>query len=248
MTVTKVAGRDLVPGESPIVKGSANFNKWMPVSQVDERDMKCADNWIPRHPDLIRLTGKHPFNSEPPHEEVMKQGWLTPVSMHFVRNHGAVPNLKWETHRIEITGLVNRPLSLSMNELVKLPAITLPCLITCCGNRRKEVNMVKNSQGFSWGPGAVSVNYWTGARLADVLKLAGVKSTAEGTQCVFHLTKLTRIIVCRVCVHFSASSIFFADPPGLISLRALHIQRDNVRSMQRKNVVKKICPFWEMMP
>ena len=26
--------------------------------------MKTPDNWIKRHPDLIRLTGKHPFNVE----------------------------------------------------------------------------------------------------------------------------------------------------------------------------------------
>lgn len=183
MTVATIGGRPLVPGEDPVVKGSANYDKWLPVTKVDERDVKCADNWIPRHPDLIRLTGKHPFNSEPPNEDVMAQGWLTPVSMHFVRNHGAVPRLQWESHRIEISGLVNRPLSLSMDQLVTLPAVTIPVLLTCCGNRRKEVNVVKNSQGFSWGPSAVSVNYWTGARLSDVLKLAGVKSPADGAQC-----------------------------------------------------------------
>ena len=178
-----IAGRPLVPGEEPLSDGNSNLKAWQPVYAVDARDQRCADSWIPRHPDLIRLTGKHPFNSEPPHEDVMKEGWLTPVSKHFVRNHGAVPKLKWESHRIRISGLVGKPLELSMDELAKLPAVTVPCLLTCCGNRRKEVNMLKNSQGFSWGPGAVSVNYWTGARLSDVLKAAGVKTPDEGAQC-----------------------------------------------------------------
>ena len=33
---------------------------------VDERDIKTPDNWVKRHPNLIRLTGKHPFNVEAP--------------------------------------------------------------------------------------------------------------------------------------------------------------------------------------
>ena len=186
-----IAGRPLVPGEEPLDEGNENVKTWQPVCAVDPRDVKSADSWIPRHPDLIRLTGKHPFNSEPPHEDVVKAGWLTPVSQHFVRNHGAVPRLKWESHKIRISGLVQTPLDLSMGELAKLPAVTIPCLLSCCGNRRKEVNMLKNSQGFSWGPGAVSVNYWTGARLRDVLAAAGVQTHEEGARCA----------LCAICWH-----------------------------------------------
>jgi Oxidoreductase molybdopterin binding domain len=184
MTLITIAGRPLVPGEDPLSGENGNLDSWQPVTAVDERDVRSADSWIPRHPDLIRLTGKHPFNSEPPHDDVMKEGWLTPVSKHFVRNHGAVPRLRWESHKVRITGLVNKPLELGMDELTKLPAVTIPVLLSCCGNRRKEVNMLKNSQGFSWGPGAVSVNHWTGARLRDVLQAAGVKSSEESAKCV----------------------------------------------------------------
>lgn len=72
--------------------------------------------------------------------------------MHQVRNHGAVPKLNWNTHRVNIGGLVDSPLSLTMDDLVKLPSITLPVTVTCAGNRRKEENMVKKSIGFNWGP------------------------------------------------------------------------------------------------
>ena len=37
---------------------------------VDERDVKTPDNWVKRHPNLIRLTGKHPFNVEAPLPEL----------------------------------------------------------------------------------------------------------------------------------------------------------------------------------
>lgn len=177
-----IAGRPLVPGEELLDQKSSNYAAWKPVSAIDERDAKGADKWIPRNSGLMRLTGKHPFNGEPPHDVVMAEGMLTPVSMHFVRNHGAVPQLSWQSHRIHVTGLVAKPVSISMDDLVKLPAVTVTSLLACCSNRRKEVNMVKTIQGFNWGPGAVSVNQWTGARLADVLRLVGVDE--ERAECV----------------------------------------------------------------
>lgn len=71
---------------------------------IDERDVGTPDGWIARDPRLIRLTGRHPFNAEPPTVELMKYGFITPTSIHYVRNHGAVPKLHWETHKLEITG------------------------------------------------------------------------------------------------------------------------------------------------
>eukprot|EP01051_Picozoa_sp_SAG22_P003113 SAG22_NODE_147_length_17533_cov_46.384536_12_plen_278_part_00 len=44
-----------------------------------------------QHPDLIRLTGKHPFNCEPPLDTLYNQGFITPTSLHYVRNHGERP-------------------------------------------------------------------------------------------------------------------------------------------------------------
>lgn len=46
-----------------------------------------------RNPSLIRLTGKHPFNTEGPLDDVFGQGFFTPAHLHVVRNHGAVPRL-----------------------------------------------------------------------------------------------------------------------------------------------------------
>ena len=77
-----------------------------------------------------------------------------------MRNHGAVPQLSWDTHRIEVGGGGKgsdsashlRPFSIGMDELAAMPTEQFPCLVTCAGNRRKEQNMIKKSIGFSWGP------------------------------------------------------------------------------------------------
>lgn len=52
--------------------------------------------------------------------------------------------------------------------------ISIPVVLACDGNRRKEFNMIKRSNGFNWGSGVVSCAYWRGSLLRDVLLGAGV--------------------------------------------------------------------------
>lgn len=52
--------------------------------------------------------------------------------------------------------------------------------LVCAGNRRKEVNMVKPSKGFSWGPAAVSTSVWTGVPLHRLLTACGIDVASAG--------------------------------------------------------------------
>ncbi|KAF4415881.1 nitrate reductase (NADH) [Fusarium acutatum] len=70
---------------------------------IDEQDQFSPDNWLPRSPDLIRLTGKHPLNAEAPLTRLYEAGLITPNELHYVRNHGPVPCILWEFHELEIT-------------------------------------------------------------------------------------------------------------------------------------------------
>jgi hypothetical protein len=51
---------------------SWNYAPVIPITQIDDRDVGTSDDWIPRHPDLVRLTGRHPFNCEPPLSSLME--------------------------------------------------------------------------------------------------------------------------------------------------------------------------------
>ncbi|KAL1922436.1 uncharacterized protein VTP21DRAFT_9975 [Calcarisporiella thermophila] len=150
-----------------------------PSDKVDERDLKTPDCWVKRHPDMVRLTGKHPFNAEAPLSKLMAAGFFTPTPLHYVRNHGAVPKLAWHQHTLEITGLVDKPIIFSMDEIEQMPSVTLPVTMVCAGNRRKEQNMVKQTIGFNWGAAAVSTAVWKGVPLRYVLNLCGVQSSAR---------------------------------------------------------------------
>lgn len=53
----------------------------IPITEIDERDKGTSDDWIPRHPDLVRLTGRHPFNCEPPLTALMEVRKYTTQSL-----------------------------------------------------------------------------------------------------------------------------------------------------------------------
>ncbi|XBI75414.1 hypothetical protein VPH35_068784 [Triticum aestivum] len=147
----------------------------------DARDEGTADAWTERNPSLIRLTGKHPFNCEPPLARLMHHGFITPAPLHYVRNHGPVPRGDWSEWTVEVSGLVSRPARFTMDELVReFPAAELPVTLVCAGNRRKEQNMVRQTAGFNWGAAGASTSVWRGARLRDVLRRCGIMGLNKG--------------------------------------------------------------------
>ncbi|EED24630.1 nitrate reductase, putative [Talaromyces stipitatus ATCC 10500] len=140
---------------------------------IDEADQSTPDNWIPRSPHLIRLTGKHPLNGESDIEALFNAGLITPNELHYVRNHGYVPHLLWETHSIDID---NGLMDLSMDDLAnEFDAINIAVVLVCDGNRRKELNMIRQTKGFNIGPGAMSCAFWKGPLVRDVLLAAGIE-------------------------------------------------------------------------
>ncbi|QCE00392.1 nitrate reductase [NADH] 2 [Vigna unguiculata] len=151
------------------------------ASVMDPRDEGTADQWVARNASMVRLTGKHPFNAESPLPRLMHHGFITPVPLHYVRNHGPVPKAKWEDWTVEITGLVKRPTRFTMDRLVReFPHREFPVTLVCAGNRRKEQNMVKKTIGFNWGSAGTSTSVWRGVPLRHVLKRCGILTRSKG--------------------------------------------------------------------
>ncbi|KAF2999125.1 hypothetical protein E8E14_004143 [Neopestalotiopsis sp. 37M] len=139
---------------------------------IDTQDTMTPDNWVPRSANLIRQTGQHPLNAEPRLADLFEAGLITPNKLHYVRSHGSVPRLFWETHILDIN---NGQMRLTMDDLVhRFEPINISMAMACDAVRRGELNMIRKTKGFSWGPGAMSNAFWKGARLADVLKAAGI--------------------------------------------------------------------------
>ena len=146
---TMKAGAASIPKDTPnagdgVLYDEDNNEKYNPADYkakaahwhtMDPKDAKTPDEWVKRHPSMIRLTGRHPFNSEAPLPELLSHGFISPQNLQIVRNHGAVPQLKWETHKVAVKGNVSKLLNLSMDEIASMKSITFPCLVTCAGNR-----------------------------------------------------------------------------------------------------------------
>src|SRR3990172_3358041 len=131
-------------------------------------------------PDM-KIYNDRPINGEfAPH---LLDDDVTPSARHFVRNNGSVPeratNKDLQGWNLTIDGEVNRPLKLTLDDLRKLPAVTMPLLIECGGNGRAHFE--PSVRGNPWDRGAVGCSAWTGVRLRDVLKMAELKSSAVYT-------------------------------------------------------------------
>jgi isopentenyl diphosphate isomerase/L-lactate dehydrogenase-like FMN-dependent dehydrogenase/cytochrome b involved in lipid metabolism/hemoglobin-like flavoprotein/DMSO/TMAO reductase YedYZ molybdopterin-dependent catalytic subunit len=181
---------------------------------IDPKDHDSPDDWVPRRREMIRLTGLHPFNSEPPLSVMMKEGFFTSPGLHYIRNHGAVPNLSWESHTIQLQtddGTVVH--ELTMDELAAFPTRTLPITMNCAGNRRKEQNVIKKTKGFSWGAAAVGTSYWTGVLLRDLLLHYGLVTEEE-----FFKPHPDRLHVCFAGVDELPAGIYGTSIPMSVAL------------------------------
>jgi len=62
------------------------------IKGIAKEDVGTKDEWVPRDPSMVRLTGRHPFNAEPT-VAVLGRQYITRPEVHYVRNHGAVPKV-----------------------------------------------------------------------------------------------------------------------------------------------------------
>jgi DMSO/TMAO reductase YedYZ molybdopterin-dependent catalytic subunit len=95
-----------------------------------------------------------------------------PTARFYVRNHFRAPLIDASAWRLEVSGLVARPVALSLRELTRMPSETPVVTLECAGNGRSALNPPVD--GETWGLGAVSTAEWTGVPLAEILDRAGV--------------------------------------------------------------------------
>ncbi len=103
--------------------------------------------------------------------------WLTPNDLFYVRHHLYAPDINLAEWKLTIDGEVNQPVTLTLADLKKLPKATVTVTLECAGNGRAFMD--PPVPGIQWEKGAVGTARWTGVRLAEVLKKAGVKPTGK---------------------------------------------------------------------
>ncbi|QMU69112.1 sulfite oxidase [Streptacidiphilus sp. P02-A3a] len=113
----------------------------------------------------LTMIQPEPFNAEAPPQGLRDD--ITPVSLHYVRSNFALPE---HDGTLQITGAVQNPTSLTLDDLRSMPAVDRVVTLECAGNGR--LGQAPLPVGEPWGFNAVSTARWTGVYLHDVLALA----------------------------------------------------------------------------
>jgi DMSO/TMAO reductase YedYZ molybdopterin-dependent catalytic subunit len=106
---------------------------------------------------------------------------LTPNGLMFVRWHlaGIPLTVDARTFRLTVGGHVERPLSLSLDDIRKLEPESIVAVNQCSGNSRALFS--PRVPGVQWAGGALANAKWTGVKLKTLLERAGVRA---GARCV----------------------------------------------------------------
>ncbi|MDN5938177.1 MAG: sulfite dehydrogenase, partial [Salinisphaera sp.] len=105
------------------------------------------------------------------------KGTITPNGLVFERYHAGRATVDPDLHRLMIHGLVERPIILTMDDLIRLPSISRIQFMECAANggmewRGAQLNSLQYTHGM------LSNCEWTGVPLSTLLEEVGVKKDA----------------------------------------------------------------------
>jgi DMSO/TMAO reductase YedYZ molybdopterin-dependent catalytic subunit len=160
----------------------------------------------------------HPLNCETPIPALVG-GVMMPNARFYVRNHFQIPDLDEIAFRLTVSGLVERPLKLSLGDLHNMRSQTIVATLECAGNGRMLFH--PPIAGEKWEVGAVSTAEWTGVPLAEVLDRAGAGAGAR--EVVFRGADSGRVDDHPESIRFERSlQIDCARDPGVLLAYAMN--------------------------
>jgi DMSO/TMAO reductase YedYZ molybdopterin-dependent catalytic subunit len=191
-----------------IVGASIPFHRNIPIGFVPAAS--AQENALSGK-DGLTLLNDRPLNAETPPE--LLDDAITPTNRHFIRNNGIPPeDIDPATWTLTIDGFVDTPMKLTIADLRdKFEVVTMALMLECGGNGRRFFD--PPAKGNQWTYGAVACSEWTGVRLKDVLKSAGIPSNVVYT------------------AHYGADAHLSGDPEKLPISRGVPIKKaltDNV--------------------
>ncbi len=104
-------------------------------------------------------------------------GIITPSSLHFEVHRGGVPDIDPRRHRLLIHGLVDRPVTLTVEEIKQLPSTGRILFLECQGNSQTEWR-APTGRTVKATHGNTSCSEWTGVALSLLHREAGVQKSA----------------------------------------------------------------------
>ena len=169
-----MARRRLLAGAAGLAAAMPAWAKTVDLPFPGGPDQRPITTDFPQKGAMILQRTRPPLLETP--FEVFDGGVFTPNDRFFVRWHWAVipTDIDVDSFRLAVHGNVERPLSLSLKEIMSLPHVEMAAVNQCSGNSRGFFQ--PRVPGGEWGNGAMGNARWTGVTLKSVLDRAGVKA------------------------------------------------------------------------
>jgi DMSO/TMAO reductase YedYZ molybdopterin-dependent catalytic subunit len=100
---------------------------------------------------------------------------VTPAGLHYLLIHFDIP--PEIDGRLRIAGRVDRPFEIGLEELRRLPSLTVRVTLECAGNGRAQIS--PRYPSVPWVEEGVSTAEWTGVPLRALLERAGLRPEAR---------------------------------------------------------------------
>jgi len=147
------------------------------------------------HPETIKVTETRPRGLLSPYENLQRtalrgganaytpiqdlKGIITPADLHFVVDHenSVLLNMNPKDYRLNIGGMVDRPLVFTLDELKRLPSVSHIVSVNCEANGNLMYDPKATTAQLTHG--RTSTNEWTGVLLSTLLNEAGIQKGAK---------------------------------------------------------------------
>jgi sulfane dehydrogenase subunit SoxC len=171
-----ISRRDLLAGAAMAVGASG-----LSITAGESQQVENPTRQMGRLPNAVgdRSSFEQPrrdpslTSSRTPLQEL--HGVITPSDLHFERHHAGVAVVDPARYRLLIHGLVERPMSFTLEDLKRLPSTSRICFLECSGNLRTRAGPETMAQMIC---GLTSQSEWTGVMLSELFRQVGVRPEA----------------------------------------------------------------------
>ncbi|PHS70753.1 MAG: sulfite dehydrogenase [Methylophaga sp.] len=169
---TAMAGKESLPPNVPV--WSRKLGRGV-VSVPYGHPSKHESDVVRRTVDWLTADSISSISMTPLHE---MKGIITPSGLVFERYHAGVPEVNPDDHRIIINGMVDRPLILTMDQLMSFPSESVINFLECPANGGMEWRGTQ-MEALQFTHGMLSCCEWTGVKLSTLLDEVGIQKGAK---------------------------------------------------------------------
>ena len=105
-------------------------------------------------------------------------GSITPSDLHFQRHHNGIAIIDAARHELLIHGLVDKPVTLTLDDLRRFPSVSRTYFVECSGNGRSAYRTPKPEMTPQEVDGMTSCSEWTGVLVSTLLRETGASTLA----------------------------------------------------------------------